>query len=107
RALMAVGWLVISAAAAWGQSARGYAGVGFGSASFGASSIHGPSPSTTYTNSPEKGRIPGLVTDGGFFFTRKVAVGIEAWFPFERRTITQEHSYLFNPYRRISSFRER
>ena len=86
---------------------RGFIGAGFGSSSFGAESVDGGSPSTTYTNAIEPGRVTGLAAEAGVLH-RRLGFGVEVWLPLERRTLTQQYNYdfLIVPYRRTSNYRE-
>ena len=100
--------LLLAAPSVAGGQPRGFAGGAIASAPFIVSTATKGSPSTTYTNVGENGRLTGVVGEMGVFVKRRIAVGVEAWLPFERRLVTQEYGYAISQrYRRISSYRER
>jgi hypothetical protein len=87
---------------------RGFVGAGLASSTFNVSSIAGPSPSTTYTNDFDPGRLFGVTGEAGIRIGGRFTLGAEVWLPWKSRTITQEFDYLVGPpYRRISNYRER
>ena len=107
KAIGVAALVLTASAAANAQPLRGFVGAGFGSATFGAVSITGESPSTTFTNATTPGRLVGFIADAGFSIGRRFGLGVEFWQP-GRHPITQDYLYLFGPpYRRLTSFRER
>src|SRR5689334_8974064 len=107
KSVALIALLLTAPVVANGQS-RGFVGAGFGSSSFGATSVDGGSPSTRYTNAIEPGRLSGFVADAGFWGRKRLGLGVEVWVPLHRRAFTQQFNYdiLIRPYRRVGTYRE-
>ncbi len=86
------------------QSPHPYAGGAVEISSFGVHSWSG-SPSVTYTNTADDPAVIGIVGEGGVFLGNNIAVGAEVDMPLGRTGLTQAYGY-FNPYRRLSQYRE-
>jgi hypothetical protein len=64
------------------------------------------SPSATFGNTTDDTNVIGIVGEVGWFLGRNLAVGAEVEIPFGRTNVTSVHGY-FNPYTRLSQYRER
>jgi hypothetical protein len=87
------------------QDLRPYAGGAVEVSTWGVHSWSG-SPSLTYNNTSEDTKVAVIAGEVGLFVGRNVAFGAEINIPFGRSTVTSGHGS-FNPYTRLSRYRER
>jgi hypothetical protein len=62
-------------------------------------------PSITYNNTSADTTVVGVVGEAGWFLGRRIAVGAEFDIPLGRTTVASQYGY-FNPYNRLSQYRE-
>jgi hypothetical protein len=87
------------------QETHPYAGATVEISTWGVHSWSG-SPSVSYDNTSDDTHVLGIAGEAGWFISRNVAVGAEFELPFGRNGVTSVHGY-FNPYTRLSQYRER
>jgi hypothetical protein len=78
------------------QEFRGYVGGGVSYSSWAVDDVHGGSPSSSFGNVSPDTKVVGAIGEGGAFFRRRVALGVELGLPFQRQQILQDF-----PYRRL------
>jgi hypothetical protein len=87
------------------QDSSLYVGGALELSTFGVHSFETGGPGSTYVNTTDEPVVVGVVVEGGGFVSRHVAVGAEIHVPVGRTAVTNTHGY-FNPYIRLSQFRE-